>query len=125
MDISCCYFLKDTCKIAVSITINGCFNYYSFVNFSRVSIRINFFHSNFHSLREPLPSMLHKDFLRLTGKYKFTLAMENAICDDYITEKVWRPLEAGSVPIIFGSSKIKVNYFLYTALTGFINFSCS
>lgn len=52
--------------------------------------------------------MHHDDFHKLAAKYKFTLAMENAICDDYMTEKLWRPLRLGSVPIVFGSSKVKV-----------------
>jgi len=42
------------------------------------------------------------------GKYKFTIAFENAICDDYITEKLWRPLIVGSVPIYYGSPSFKV-----------------
>lgn len=52
--------------------------------------------------------MHHDDFHKLAAKYKFTLAMENAICDDYMTEKLWRPLRLGSVPIVFGSHKVKV-----------------
>ncbi|XP_071128594.1 alpha-(1,3)-fucosyltransferase 10-like [Mytilus edulis] len=51
--------------------------------------------------------MTSKEFYELAAKYKFTLAMENAVCDDYITEKLWRPFHLGSVPIVFGSPKIK------------------
>lgn len=58
-------------------------------------------------LVNPLPGMEHEDFYKLQAKYKFSFAMENAICDDYITEKIWRPLMVGSVPIIHGSPKIK------------------
>ncbi|XP_045211550.2 alpha-(1,3)-fucosyltransferase 10-like [Mercenaria mercenaria] len=58
-------------------------------------------------LVNPLPGMEHEDFFRLQAKYKFSFAMENAVCDDYITEKLWRPLMLGSVPIIHGSPKIK------------------
>lgn len=47
-----------------------------------------------------------KGFYKIVGKYKFTLAFENAICDDYITEKLWRPLEVGSVPIYRGSPSV-------------------
>ena len=47
-----------------------------------------------------------KGFFKIAGKYKFTLAFENAICDDYITEKLWRPLEVGSVPIYRGSPSV-------------------
>ena len=61
------------------------------------------------SLREPLKGMVHEDFYRVLAKYKFTMATENAVCDDYITEKYWRPLRAGSVPIVFGSPKIKAS----------------
>lgn len=61
-----------------------------------------------YSLRDPLSGMGHADFVRLQAQYKFTLALENAVCNDYITEKLWRPLEAGSVPIVFGSPRVKV-----------------
>ena len=48
-----------------------------------------------------------QEILSLVSKYKFTLAFENARCHDYITEKFWRPLYAGSVPIVLGSPSIK------------------
>ncbi|XP_017105320.2 alpha-(1,3)-fucosyltransferase B isoform X2 [Drosophila bipectinata] len=35
------------------------------------------------------------------------IAIENAACPDYITEKFWRPLVMGVVPIYFGSPTIK------------------
>ncbi|XP_011301914.1 alpha-(1,3)-fucosyltransferase 10 isoform X2 [Fopius arisanus] len=44
---------------------------------------------------------------KFVGKYKFTLAFENAVCEDYITEKLWRPLTVGSVPIYYGSPSFK------------------
>jgi len=96
-----------TCKYTYCIVLYFILQTTSFKTFWVTSI----YHITVLSLRDPLQGMLHRDFLRLTSKYKFTLAMENAICDDYITEKIWRPLEAGSVPIIFGSPKIKVILF--------------
>ena len=33
--------------------------------------------------------------------------MENSVCDDYVTEKLWRAYYIGSVPLIYGSPKIK------------------
>lgn len=42
-------------------------------------------------------------FYELLSKYKFNLAFENAICDGYMTEKLFRPLKVGSVPVYFGS----------------------
>ena len=46
--------------------------------------------------------------LKLVGKYKFALAFENAVCTDYITEKFWRPLKVGTVPIVYGSDRFQV-----------------
>jgi hypothetical protein len=40
------------------------------------------------------------------GKYKFTLAFENAIAEDYVTEKFYDPLLAGSVPVYLGAPNI-------------------
>ena len=37
-------------------------------------------------------------------KYKFYLAFENSMCMDYITEKVWKSLLSGMVPIVYGAS---------------------
>ena len=65
---------------------------------------------SFFSLVEPLAGYEHNDFYDLTAKYKFTLSLENAHCNDYVTEKVWRPLMLGSVPVISGSAKIRVSY---------------
>lgn len=39
-------------------------------------------------------------------KYKFTIAFENAIARDYVTEKFYDPLIAGSVPVYLGASNI-------------------
>jgi len=39
-------------------------------------------------------------------KYKFTLAFENSDDRDYVTEKFFQPLEAGSVPVFYGTSNI-------------------
>ncbi|GAB1601209.1 alpha-(1,3)-fucosyltransferase 10-like [Argonauta hians] len=58
-------------------------------------------------LTDPINGMYHKDFYRLIAKYKFAFSMENGICDDYMTEKLWRPLMVGTVPVILGSSKVK------------------
>lgn len=54
------------------------------------------------------------------SQYKFVIAIENAKCEDYITEKLWRPLIVGSVPIYLGSPSVTVsdviNYYYYKLL---------
>jgi hypothetical protein len=47
-----------------------------------------------------------KTKLALISRYKFTLAFENAVDDDYVTEKFFDPLVAGSVPVYFGAPNI-------------------
>uniref|UniRef100_G1RN49 GDP-fucose protein O-fucosyltransferase n=1 Tax=Nomascus leucogenys TaxID=61853 RepID=G1RN49_NOMLE len=53
------------------------------------------------------PASMDADgFYRIIAQYKFILAFENAVCDDYITEKFWRPLKLGVVPVYYGSPSI-------------------
>ncbi|XP_048419307.1 alpha-(1,3)-fucosyltransferase 11 isoform X2 [Stegostoma tigrinum] len=47
------------------------------------------------------------EFMVFVSQYKFHLAMENAICDDYMTEKLWRPMHLGAVPIYRGSPVVQ------------------
>ena len=47
---------------------------------------------------------LNGSFLDFIRSYKFYLAFENNICRDYVTEKVWRSLEIGVVPIVLGGA---------------------
>ena len=42
----------------------------------------------------------------IMAKYKFTIAFENAIDKDYVTEKFYHPLILGSVPIYLGAPNI-------------------
>ena len=62
----------------------------------------------FYSLQDPIKGMSDKEFINLVSKYKFAISMENGICKDYITEKFWRPLAVGTVPITLGAPNIKV-----------------
>jgi hypothetical protein len=44
--------------------------------------------------------------LTVIARYKFTLAFENSICRDYVTEKFFDPLVAGSVPVYLGAPNV-------------------
>uniref|UniRef100_A0A6A7G770 Fucosyltransferase n=1 Tax=Hirondellea gigas TaxID=1518452 RepID=A0A6A7G770_9CRUS len=58
-------------------------------------------------LLDATATMQHQDLLALIARYKFALALENAGCPDYITEKLWRPLSLGVVPVYWGAENIK------------------
>lgn len=44
--------------------------------------------------------------LATLARYKFTLAFENSIAPDYVTEKFFDPLIAGSVPVYLGAPNV-------------------
>ena len=48
-----------------------------------------------------------KEYLNLLAKYKFVISIENAVCEDYVTEKLWRTLQVGAVPIYLGAPNIE------------------
>ena len=47
------------------------------------------------------------DYYKFLAQYKFNIAFENAVCNDYMTEKLFRPFEVGAVPIVMGSPLAK------------------
>ncbi|XP_060752423.1 alpha-(1,3)-fucosyltransferase 10 [Tachysurus vachellii] len=53
-------------------------------------------------------AMDEESFFQILAQYKFILAFENAICDDYITEKLWRPLKLGVVPVYYGAPNVNM-----------------
>jgi len=44
--------------------------------------------------------------MKFVARYKFHLALENGLCPDYMTEKLWRPLHQGCVPVYRGSPAV-------------------
>lgn len=47
------------------------------------------------------------DKLGIISRYHFTLAFENSNCPYWITEKLFQPLAAGSVPVYMGTSAVR------------------
>lgn len=45
--------------------------------------------------------------LKIASEYKFMISFENAIANDYVTEKFYNPLLVGTVPIYRGAPNIK------------------
>lgn len=75
----------------------------------RRGIKIDYAGSYRKSVRDPRienTRYWQKEYLQAMGEYKFVLAMENSKGDTYITEKIVNPLEAGSIPIYWGSERI-------------------
>lgn len=57
-------------------------------------------------LRDSIP-MEEQAFYQILAHYKFIQVFENAVCDDYITEKLWRPLKLGVVPVYYGAPNVR------------------
>lgn len=52
-------------------------------------------------------AMEEQAFYQILAHYKFIQVFENAVCDDYITEKLWRPLKLGVVPVYYGAPNVR------------------
>ncbi|KAI1905339.1 hypothetical protein AGOR_G00015090 [Albula goreensis] len=74
-------------------------------------IQVDSYGACLHNRDLPAPlqdstAMDEQAFLHILAQYKFVLAFENAVCDDYITEKLWRPLKLGAVPVYYGAPNV-------------------
>ncbi|KOB68981.1 Alpha-(1,3)-fucosyltransferase 10 [Operophtera brumata] len=54
-----------------------------------------------------LNNLNEDEFLKFVARYKFVISIENGVCEDYVTEKFWRAIKVGSVPIYFGSPSVR------------------
>ena len=52
-------------------------------------------------------TMLSKEYIEFFRRYKFILAFQNARCDDYMTEKIFRTINMGVVPVYLGAPNIR------------------
>lgn len=57
--------------------------------------------------RKYLQKLNSDDLFRFVARYKFVIAIENGVCEDYVSEKFWRAIHLGVVPIYFGSPSIR------------------
>lgn len=56
---------------------------------------------------DPPPGSNLRDKESVMKRYLFYFAFENQCVNDYITEKLWGPMQAGTVPVYFGAPNIK------------------
>jgi hypothetical protein len=59
-----------------------------------------------HRNQDEIVAPGHQPRLDLYRRYKFTLAFENSFTTDYVTEKLYEPLAAGSVPVYRGTDDV-------------------
>jgi hypothetical protein len=62
--------------------------------------------SSLRTRRLPGPDRGRETKLATIARYRFTLAFENSIARDYVTEKFFDPLLVGSVPVYLGAPNV-------------------
>lgn len=68
-------------------------------------LRIESVSSCVHNAEIP-PGSFRTDKKSVMNKYLFYFAFENQCYSDYITEKLWGPMEAGTLPVYFGAPNV-------------------
>ena len=70
-------------------------------------VRIDSYGSLFRNRRLAGPDTGHNSKLNTVARYHFCLALENSIAPDYVTEKIFDALRAGSVPVYLGAPNVR------------------
>ncbi|MEO5760161.1 MAG: glycosyltransferase family 10 [Mesorhizobium sp.] len=52
------------------------------------------------------PDLGSETKIETIGRYKFCLGLENSVAPDYVTEKMFEPLRAGTVPVYLGAPNV-------------------
>jgi hypothetical protein len=70
-------------------------------------VKVDSYGAVLQNRRWPIPDAGPAAKRELIARYKFTLAFENSIAPDYVTEKLYDPLIAGSVPVYLGAPNVR------------------
>ncbi|XP_049884227.1 alpha-(1,3)-fucosyltransferase B-like [Pectinophora gossypiella] len=80
-------------------------SYGACLNNKNLPLQVEFNHLN--GTDGYLSLLFDSEIFKFIARYKFMIAIENAVCNDYMSEKLWRVIEAGVVPIYYGSPLIR------------------
>jgi hypothetical protein len=70
------------------------------------NLRVDSYGKCLHNRSLPGKDLGRESKLKIISSYRFTLAFENSVCADYVTEKFYDPLVAGSVPVYLGAPNV-------------------
>lgn len=70
------------------------------------AIRVDSFGRVLNNKALPAGDLGRDTKLSTIGRYKFCISLENSVCDDYVTEKFFDPLLAGTVPVYLGARNV-------------------
>jgi hypothetical protein len=69
-------------------------------------LAVDSYGASLQTRRLPGPDLGRRTKVATIARYRFTLAFENSIAHDYVTEKFFDPLIVGSVPVYLGAPNI-------------------
>jgi hypothetical protein len=59
-----------------------------------------------HDLQGLFAAALYSNAERVLREYKFLVVFENSNCNQYVSEKLWRALSIGVIPVYFGAPDV-------------------
>ena len=96
---------KGICSI-ISSQVPGSYRYKLLEQLSQALVIDNAGHYN-NTVGYTIPGAYSdQPIIDFQKTYTLVLAFENAVVDDYITEKILNPFRAGTIPVYFGSKEI-------------------